>query len=770
MKPSSTEATCQCQSGFNGSQCEHDFDPPNFIAYQQFDLNAGIIVLEFSERINATTVNVLALAVQSSISRIASSHDLDSQTLVASNDSVISVQLLRGDLNSIKLNQDLCTRADNCWVRISPGFIADAFGNVFAEENNSFPINFIPDSSPPEVESIILDLNTGSLMINFSEPVNASTFELLNLTSHTPNDSVMVQLDSFQFNNGSDQVLGFLSPQDLNRVKEAEGGLLRYFITFGSLILDTSSNPLIPVLNESTATLVIPDTTSPKLDGFELDLEQGVLLLSFDEPVLPVGQLSEIAITSNRTVDMNANQSADILSVEYLFIDATDFNYEGGRQAVRIILSLETLRVLKLSRTLASSENTTFVLVNSTIFSDVYNNPIVPSPLSNTVPISVDGLHSDASPPRLINSSLDLNTGTLSLSFDEVMDIQTVDPTRITLLSLPGPLQGPYPSPLSPEVDSTDQYVVCIPLSQDDSNALKLAWATSPFNMSLSFPHNLALDIYGRVLSRGYEGENATILQSVVPDSTAPLLEDFTIDLNSGNLTLSFDEFVNASSFDVLGVTLEDMGMEVLQLSNLSNLSSLSISDDTIELYLAPIELHTLLWQLFNTGGTGFVASLNVTVSRGTITDLLGNGNNLITIGASVINADTTPPTVHSFSLDLNSNTLNLSFSEPININTFSTSGISLLDQPAVNASRLQLDPATTVQAVDGILDTVLQLMLTNNSIATLSNTNNTVAVSNESTFLIASPGTAEDVSGNALEGISAEGALPVTEYMQGEW
>ena len=781
MKPSFTEAICQCRNGFNGSQCENDFDPPNLVAYQQFDLNAGIIVLEFSETINATPVNFLALSIQSSFSSAVSNQVLDSSALLASSVSVVSVQLSQEDINTVKLNQDLCTRADNCWVRISPGFIADVHSNVLAEENTSFPINFIPDSSPPKVESITLDLDSGSLVINFSEPVNASTFELLNLTIHTPNDSVMVQLDSFQFNNGSDQVLGFLSPQDLNRVKEAEGGLLRYFITFGSLILDTSSNPLTPVLNESTATLVIPDITRPKLDGFELDLEQGVLLLSFDEPVLPVGQLSEIAITSNRIVVMNASQSADILSVEYLFIDATDFNYEGGRQVVHIVLSLETLRVLKLSRTLASSDNTTFVSVNSTTFSDVYSNPVVPRPFNNAAPVSVDGLHSDTSPPQLVNSQLDLNTGMLCLSFDEVMDVQTVDPTMISLLSLPGPLQGSYPSPLSPEVDSTDQYVVCIPLSQDDSNALKLARTTSPFNVSLSFPRNLTLDIFGRVLSRGYEGENATMLQSVVPDSTSPLLLEFTIDLNRGNMTLSFDEFVDSSSFNVVGVTLEDMGMEVLQLSNLSNLSSLSLSEDTVELSLAPVQLHTLLWQLYNAGGSGgsggsggrggtsFATSLSANLSRGTITDLAGNGNDPITIEASSVTMDTTPPVVVSFSLDLNSNTLNLSFSESINNNTFSASGISLLDQPAVNASRLQLDPATTVQAVDGSLDTVLQLMLTDNNIATLSSANNTVAVSNESTFLIASPGTAEDVSGNALEGISTEGALLVAEYIQGE-
>ena len=775
MKP---EATCQCLRGFTGIQCQNETIPP-ILDYQQFDLNAGEVVLVFSETIDKASVHLSALTIQSSSSGAMSIQELDSPTLLPSNDSVISVQLSLEDINDIKLNNDLCTKADNCWVRIYPGFIADVSGNVFPAENTFFRFNFISDSSPPEVKFLSLDLNIGSLVFNFSEPVNASTFELLNLTINTPNISIMVQqLDSVQFNDESSQVLGFLSLQDLNRVKEAEGGLLRYFITFGSLILDTSSNPLTPVLNKSNGTLVIPDTTRPELDGFQLDLEQGLLLLSFDEPVLLVGQLSEITITSNRTVVMNASQSADILSVEFLFIDATDFNYEGGRQAVRIVLSLETLRVLKLSRILASSENTTFMSVNSTTFSDVYSNPIVPRPFSNAIPVSVDGLHSDTSPPQLVNSQLDLNTGMLCLSFDEVMDIQTVDPSRITLLSLPGPLQGPYPSPLSPEVDSTDQYVVCIPLPQDDSNALKLSRATSPFNMSLSFPPDLVVDVFGRVLSRGYEGENATTLQSVVPDSTAPLLVEFMIDLNGGNMTLSFDEFVDSASFDVLGVTLEDRGVEVLQLSNLSSLYP-TISMDTIELQLAPVDLHTLLFRLDNAdvssfaasvgGGRDLAASLTVALRPGTVTDLTGNGNDPLTIEASSVTMDTTSPAIVSFSLDLNSNTLHLSFSEPINNNTFSASGISLLDQPAVNASRLQLDPGTTVQAVDGSLDTVLLLVLTDNNVATLSSTNNTVAVSIESTFLIASHETAEDVSDNTLVEISAEGALLVAEFMQGE-
>merc|ERR1719238_613647 len=65
----------------------------------------------------------------------------------------------------------------------------------------------------------------------------------------------------------------------------------------------------------------------------------------------------------------------------------------------------------------------------------------------------------------------------------------------------------------------------------------------------------LVKDIAGNVLTTLVSGA-ALAASSYTPDSTGPMLLDFSVDLDTGLLVLSFSELVRADSFDPTGITL----------------------------------------------------------------------------------------------------------------------------------------------------------------------------------------------------------------------
>ena len=163
----------------------------------------------------------------------------------------------------------------------------------------------------------LFDLDTGTLTLNFSEPMLVSSLTAsggtLKLQAHvtTPpssgeEDYNVTSLRCPTCSNGNLLSLQ-ISTQDLNAIKlkpQVCTDISDCWITIpapGDLLTDMLGNNIIPLptnLHDTRRTPVafLPDTTQPQLLYFELDLSNRTITLVFSEPV-SVGSLISSGIT-----------------------------------------------------------------------------------------------------------------------------------------------------------------------------------------------------------------------------------------------------------------------------------------------------------------------------------------------------------------------------------------------------------------------------------------------------------------------------------------
>ena len=153
--------------------------------------------LFFSEPVNTTTFNFSALTLQSDKNLLPStvSVSLDKSASIKSFDIVngiysIVIKISENDANLIKSTPPLCQGKVNCFLTIAPTlcfdtstFTIDANKNSIEFKNriNTFQPTFdcdifTPDTTSPTLKSYTIDMNTGKLKLQFSEPVNFNTF------------------------------------------------------------------------------------------------------------------------------------------------------------------------------------------------------------------------------------------------------------------------------------------------------------------------------------------------------------------------------------------------------------------------------------------------------------------------------------------------------------------------------------------------------------------------------------------------------------------
>ena len=130
-------------------------------------------------------------------------------------------------------------------------------------------------------------------------------------------------------------------------------------------------------------------------------------------------------------------------------------------------------------------------------------------------------------------------------------------------------------------------------ISFEDLNAVKvlLDLATSAANTFLSFTSNITGD-YDFNEAKPIASSNAVQVSSLIPDTTSPTWISFSLDMNTGERTLTYDETINASSFDPALITLQNSTVSPSTLFNLTSGVVSSLND--------PLLLVRLLKQDFN--------------------------------------------------------------------------------------------------------------------------------------------------------------------------
>ena len=380
---------------------------------------------------------------------------------------------------------------------------------------------------------------------------------------------------------------------------------------------------------------------------------------------------------------------------------------EEGAQPIAVVINLlpADLAALKLNTSLATGPGNTYIVVESG--NGVYGQPVNEELAPSAVPyVQVAAFTGDTTPPRVLDVGFvqfDLDEGTFTLSFDEpVLESSLATTTNGGELSF---LHSAEPSSLA-----SDTFVVsdlrcpsCVngeeltfEFEAESLNRLKAnpRVCTSQADCWLTITSGFITDMSGVGVAELLDGYRNFSRYSVsfVDDTTGPLLVDFALNLTSRYLVLTFDEPVETDSFNVSGISLQ--GSSSIDVSNdtlyyrLTDGSTLVFSSSVIT------EGGVEVWILLSSDDVNGLQSRTsvatstdttyLTLDSSTLVDLSYSRNPAQEIPtsdskkASVFVPDLAHPSVVTFDLNLDLNTVTLLFSEPVLVSTLNLSRLEV--------------------------------------------------------------------------------------------
>ena len=686
-----------------------DVTPPRFLAFPVFDLNSGLFTIIFSEPINGSSAQFTQVTFSNSVNTPSQSVTLNEG--FTSPDSIeIDFHLTRSDLNALKYRLNLCTNRTNCWVALPSFFISDIGSNPYLHSNYQpgavasyhQPTVFVPDTTPPSLERFSIDMDTGQITLSFDEVVDEMYFEANDVTlfNSTGSNHLSITLSNdtqyIRTNEGTEIVLT-LTTEDLNWIKARNilDEIDNSFLSLVTLMSDVSGNILEDAIGMQAWSFMRDQSAVNLIEFNSFDLDAGTFVLSFDEPVNPQ--------TFNMTALVFSSGTSGS-PVTYRLTGGTIAPFDEEKLSFQFHLMISDRISIKLLPGLATNEANTYIYTYSNLVTDTsghvnYNSPV---PITSAIRVTSGGFTPDTSLAQLDYSELDMNTGSLKLVFNDVISASSVMPFLISIQSTPSINDGSKHTLSTSSVSSTqssNEILIHLPKSDLDSIKANLDLATKPNTSYVSFPTTAAEDIEGRNVI-GVANTGAQRVSLYIPDTTPPQLESYTIDMDTGTLSMTLSEPVLLQSYTPQELTIQNTAntpSSSFTLTSGSVSASNDIADSVITLTLDYDDLNEIksltslatdISSTFLTGRSSFL--------RDTSSNMMVNTTGL---SPSSYSGDVTLPVLVSFSLDLRaSGQLVLNFSEAVRYTATLQSTIMIQNRatnPTVVLSLSSVETAT---------------------------------------------------------------------------
>jgi hypothetical protein len=731
------------------------------------DMNAGTLDLTFNEPILAHELDptqivlhsaaTLSQATNLSLQGGSLNRDLDAQGL-------ISQVILQGtDVLAIKALFTLGTSVNSTFISVSTDLVTDLASN----ENIAVPQSgdellqansYVGDTTAPELEAFTLyDPNAGKVELSFNEPVNINTLNitLLQLAeggSGTDTRYNLTGTRAVEYDDDSFMAISItISSSDLENVQTltdlgVNTNNTRIVIGEGA-INDVSDIPIgVTALSQVQ---FVGDATLVSLSAFDLDMDLGVINLNFSASVDFSTVVPErFTLRGNRIVNGSSNHP---LSEDCVVLTSTN------GFSIRVRLTTEDLNSIKADRTLATEADTTLLTFSPDSALDLFGRSVVAVTQLNMAAVTT--YTPDTTVPTVSSTALNLNAGTLSISFSETVDLRTIDYTALKIQGRNG--EGPI-ALTGGSIDPTDASTsVTITLTDADLNALKFseAIATEVSTTRISFDEFIS-DMSGNNIA-AVANLNATEVNSYTADNTAPTAEGFNLQLSAGVLVVTFSESVFTSSLNVSRFIIQDSdGANSYRLTSedASQVSSLIIAVALNDDDLNALKLATSL--ATSTSNTYLRADANAFTDTTGIANTAVNAADAVQVTRFV--PDGLAPRLIQADLNMNSSMLSLSFSEVINATSFVPGTLSIQNANNLDDSvRHNLSTASVlVNGQENGLIQVIHLAVADQN--ALKN-DAALAVSSSSTFLAMASSAFSDMNGNGVGGIDTANAEAVT-------
>jgi hypothetical protein len=751
-----------------------DDSAPSVVGFE-LNMDSGELIVTFNDTIIGSSFDVSAITLQSAVFRQPMEwHTLsqDSSTSSIQDGFTVTVSLGTDDLNRIKQIRSLCTSVVNSYMTVTATIADDPYGvdvSAVTDGKSLQASRFTADDSRPSVDSWILDMNTGQIVLMFSETMDIMTFRPDQLSVQ---NGMGTSADTYTLTGyrelvppDADTTLAvLLSERDANIIK-ANTNLgteiaNSYLSITASTIMDMNSNDVFTIsrVQARQAVRVIPDETSPILRSFSLDMNTGALSLTFDETVN--------AATFNVSALTFANR-AFRSPVRYTLVDSTPSNINSAM--IEIALSARDLNAVKAFTDLATSASDTYIIATQYTVRDMNNNPLSDISDDSALQVLPTGYTRDSTFPRLDSFEINLSTEQLILIFSETVQATSLDPTQITLQSrinsaTAGTRIVGLTGGIMPQENSR---TIVLQLSEDDANTIKryADIATSRVDTFLSLTSNAIQDPVGnRVVA--IADNNARQVTTFTEDGIQPRLQSFGLDLDQRLLMLTFDETVDVSTFSITSVTLQDRQTRPTQVVTLGALSTIEspdgteviirLSDDDFNLLSSTFPLATMETNTF------------ISLEAGTVDDTNGNPSiEILPSSALQITGhveDNTRPSLDSFDLDLDNGVLTLVFNESVNLTSFDMTQLTLQSDRSGPSSTYTIIGGVPTQRLSTTID--LSLLVSDlNAIKALPG----LASLRSNAYLSITSATIKDMSDNNVLPRPMSDALLVDQYTEDE-
>ena len=602
-----------------------------------------------------------------------------------------------------------------------------------------------------------------SLLFIFSKAVNVSSFDASKLTlqnDHTTTPiTLAVTVDGAMVSASADlrQLTFFLSSKDSHAIQpnaELARSINTTYISITSgLVQDLVglSVVAIPSSDALQAKSYAVDIIAPRVVAFDIDLTLQFIRLSLSKIV----NVSSFVPQANIVLQSSATTSI----IQFSFSDGTHNISQDKLNVTLFFTSSEFNTIMATAGLAKKGVISTFLSLSQAAFSDHVGNPVVAIP--NSQALLVRDFKDDVRAPVLLSFGIDIQTGVLHLTFNE-----PVQPSSLIASKLK--IQSSFSSGLAnvslaaANVSVSISTFVNVTLTSDVLNDIQTNTALCRLlsNTFLVGAAGFVKDVFDNSIVATVTPLQATF---VSVDDKGPALVAFNYDNQDGILVLTFSEVVNRSSFNVTSVSLHSAASAGLVVSLhgalfQSNGSGLTVF---IQLLIADLEAISQNFPLARSNDTTFIS-----LSGYVVRDMFGNP--LTVLGSSslqvyALNLDKIAPTLQSFTFILNSSSIILTFSKPINISTIRPVSFVLL---AANSSSIAVNYTLTSNSTvagssnGGLIQIINVGLIDSNAIKALS----PLCSSLDTTFLVIKSDALKDMYGNS---IVATNAVLAAAYVQ---
>lgn len=615
-----------------------------------------------------------------------------------------SYYIPRADINNIKSDTGLCNTISDCYMSAWQPFVNDANGNPMTSVNYDVFFGmrataFYPDISPPQLDYWGLDLNTGTIIIYFTEVIFYKSLNFSSISIYTKENTTNTSdLKGFrvinpvnvetQFTTDSvnrDIVYCQLSPAQvayLYNIPEFQLGVSNSFLMIDKYaVKDTSVRENIfqgtgDVL-AIQANYSVADVTRPEIASFDVNMTSQILTLRFTESIDPdsinvakLSMQSQLSISAFTTTQKFDSTIVTVLPYNVLGTD--------------LYIQFTSLGFAHMKNTgfLGISLSSSWIVAESLFCTDraLAKNPLVAVDAANS--LGATNYFPDVIAPTLLSWDIDMSYDFINLTFSEPIDTATFNITELIIKSDSVTVESTIAVQLTDSTFSNHGYgSIIVYLSLFDLNLVKKQspLCTSSTRCYIEFSSSLVADMPTYYMTGGkvqnkIEAVSGMMVSSFTSDTRAPILLSFGIDVNIGALFLNFNEPVKTRTFNSAGIILYADLTEAVTY-HFSERSNADTEDDrSITVTMSRKDFR----ELKATGSVAIqISSTYMSLAAGTVSDMTGNliaasVKSPFYLGASQFINDITSPTLVAVYYEIDYTLLHLMFDDAIVVNVLS--------------------------------------------------------------------------------------------------